>query len=441
MSYINGRGYLPYITIITIIYLIFELSFNARLLDVVGGGGTSDNVHSIENWGRILSGMAVTIFIWGVFIMPRYNWSVFGRLVAMVVTAVLCVSCVYNLEKRLVTHFVDISTGEQRKEAVAINFISHGVQQGTINLAGLPLKTGSDASPSEKQMMAILPFYVLSIKDVDLKIAGGIKTAIRNSLIDQGMNSQKMFEDIYMPFVNSMHDSYKKYSDIERKKHSIFLNREQYKSFMYSLFGGIPDREYTYFSDFFMSPAIQDKAKQALINTDCSFPISPKLSGAEFATQLWPELINCRTDYEFRSKLDHGPDSYKDGEIRSYIGRQAMEALVAPPLALFFSVLGALVHIFKSLNYLLKWLRPGIPLQRTFLIGSLASVAFLIGMRPNAVVDTSLYHTMANSVATYYPHGSMVAKGITWLIKMQSIFYPINEIIRKLCLFGFKFGC
>src|SRR3546814_6276142 len=44
----------PYViamALMTAAYLLFELGFNARLLDVVGGYATLDEIHAIEQWG------------------------------------------------------------------------------------------------------------------------------------------------------------------------------------------------------------------------------------------------------------------------------------------------------------------------------------------------------------------------------------------------------
>src|SRR6188472_2362451 len=50
-----------FLIVITSIYLVFELAFNARLLDVVGGNASMDDVHHIEVYGRTLSGIAAAL--------------------------------------------------------------------------------------------------------------------------------------------------------------------------------------------------------------------------------------------------------------------------------------------------------------------------------------------------------------------------------------------
>lgn len=435
-------GYVPWITCITFVYLIFELSFNARLLDVIGCATDNNAIHNIENWGRILSGIAVTILVWGTLIMPRARFPVGLRLVLMGVTCILCTSTVYRLEEKLVTHLVDLSTGEQRKEAITINFVTNSLQNGTITLSGLSLTVGMMASPSEKQVMAILPFYILSIDNLDMKITDGLLAAIHNSLVNNGGDAQTLFDKNYKPFVNHMHDLFQQYASLETH-HARDPSEGQiiYQQHLREIFGDLPNHIYERFSDFFMSPEIQDKARQALgMNQANNITIAPDLNPITFHLILWPRIITYKTHDTFEQKIDHPVSDYADDGPQANNGRDAMEAIIAPPIALFFSVLGALTHIFKSFNYLLQWRIPNLHFRKTILISALGLAAFVVGQQPNTIVSQPLYQMMVSSVSTYYPHGHLIGAAITWLIKMQAMFYPLNETIRRTLLMGMSFG-
>jgi hypothetical protein len=51
------------IALFTTLYLCFELAFNARLLDVVGGVVDPTQLRNIERFGRGLSGIAVALVV------------------------------------------------------------------------------------------------------------------------------------------------------------------------------------------------------------------------------------------------------------------------------------------------------------------------------------------------------------------------------------------
>ena len=46
------------VIILTLTYLICELAFNSRLLDLVGSLSTPDEIHSMERYGRALTAIA-----------------------------------------------------------------------------------------------------------------------------------------------------------------------------------------------------------------------------------------------------------------------------------------------------------------------------------------------------------------------------------------------
>ena len=102
--------YIVPITVLTGVYLAFELSFNARLLDVVGGLPTQTEVKSIEHWGRYISGIALALAIWGTWIMPmgtKNRWSVLRWGMVLLGSAAIAIYAVYTLEGELIDYLTD----------------------------------------------------------------------------------------------------------------------------------------------------------------------------------------------------------------------------------------------------------------------------------------------------------------------------------------------
>ncbi len=57
------RSHLWWLLPLTIAYLLFELAFSARLLDIAGGLSTRDELDAIEFAGKTLSGCALALLI------------------------------------------------------------------------------------------------------------------------------------------------------------------------------------------------------------------------------------------------------------------------------------------------------------------------------------------------------------------------------------------
>jgi amino acid permease len=96
--------------IVTPMYLAFELGFNASLLNTTGTLVSFSQVQDIEQWGRIISGVALALFVWGVVLLPlaealRVRLSiVFALLLA---TLALSIMFTFDVEKHIVDSRAD----------------------------------------------------------------------------------------------------------------------------------------------------------------------------------------------------------------------------------------------------------------------------------------------------------------------------------------------
>ena len=104
---------------LTVVYLTFELAFNARLLDVVGGVASTADVHHIENFGRSLSGIAAALVLFQV-LMARRHRSITGSPGTMgivfwcALVAVLVYIALYGLVEQLAARGARRSFGALR---------------------------------------------------------------------------------------------------------------------------------------------------------------------------------------------------------------------------------------------------------------------------------------------------------------------------------------
>ncbi|MEZ7137944.1 hypothetical protein [Komagataeibacter sp. SM21] len=126
--------YAPAMLAMTVIYLVVEIAFNARLLDFALGSPSPDEVHSVERMGRYLSGVAAALWLWGSVLLPRIfrdgrDLRVFTREAVIILTmsGILTVVNVYVGEAFLFRKCVDATTPAQRISALAYETLSHGL--------------------------------------------------------------------------------------------------------------------------------------------------------------------------------------------------------------------------------------------------------------------------------------------------------------------------
>ena len=154
--------------------------------------------------------------------------------------------------------------------------------------------------------------------------------------------------------------------------------------------------------------------------------------------------------------------SYGTGGANEKRGEDAARAVIVPPIALMFSLLGALTHLAKLLYLLLlplsaallsvtAW-RPVRLLNRHPLIFPVLLICLLLGLcsvTNNSITASPAYQSLRHALQgaevaiTNTPSplsGGTLLRAIHTVSIGQSYSYPLNHAIRQNVLFGFDFG-
>lgn len=496
----SAPGYVKFLSIVTLVYLTFEMAFNAHLLDITGALSSVDDVTSVEHTGRLLSGVAIAIAVWGWGIFPlarRYEVSRFLTVCMLVISAGLCIKGAYSGEDRLVRHFVDISSGQQRREAVVLQQLTAMVHQDRISISGMDLTKNERLTPAGKAFMTVLPLEALSVDNLDGRVVDAIRNQVRQAVIKGAGDAaqqynhdvlplqdapQKMYNG-YVRAVNGYHDALNGISDAQDKawdrylhelaKHNFYpanvpsyahgsvissvrrqgvpvpsnWNPADQQTFYDSLERSIRTRAEGDFhramsriagssdvsdnlseKDFLALPGVSRK-----IATPANSDIHPGMSFEEYKRRVWQPGVDKEVSKRVEA-MNLEPSHFEDGGDRESMGRDAMEAAIAAPLALIFSILGATLHLFKVTNYLLWWRRPAMRKSiRMTTIGAVVTVLLAIPFfRPNEVTRTHVFQALSEGVQKSYaaPYGSIIDSGLKWIVQTEPMAYPLFAAAR-----------
>ncbi|WP_347113646.1 hypothetical protein AAHB66_16510 [Leclercia sp. S52] len=181
----------------------------------------------------------------------------------------------------------------------------------------------------------------------------------------------------------------------------------------------------------------------------------------QFALQLQAPHL----DYAVQQQLPHlqaALASYGAGGVNEKQGEDAARAVIVPPIALMFSLLGALTHLAKllyllllplsaALLYITSW-RPVRLLNRHPLTFPVLLICLLLGMfsvMNNSITASPAYHALrqglqgADVAITGEPStlsGGTLLRVIHAVSIGQSYSYPLNHALRENLLMGFDFG-
>lgn len=188
------RWQLVMITAITLVYLICELSFNARLLDLVGSIATTKQIHSMERFGRALTSIAVALLVLQLALSVLARRQPAGKRLspagAIVATGLLCLSAAtgtwYSVQTFIETQ-VSRSSSTFRQTALQAQLYQQGLINGSQILEGIPQdknggQTLSWRSPSGKAFLAMLPLLLSGVERYHALIRDGAEQNLRDSL-------------------------------------------------------------------------------------------------------------------------------------------------------------------------------------------------------------------------------------------------------------------
>jgi hypothetical protein len=503
--------YVYVITILTTLYLVVELSFNARLLDVIGGASPPEVVHSIEYWGRGISGAALALAVWGMGIMPRAykkRWPLGGTLIILIVSAAASGWIMWTLQRSIVNYFVDRSSGIERRLAMKLNLVERNAVLGWWGLQDITLTADLLQSPEGKSFLSLMPFMASSFEGVETKIDMGLAHSNQLLAASQIGTPLEFYNRVFAPSVNQIYVSYTAYVDgnnayqdalvripqqtqaawsdylaglgksgfaprtLPRSLWAQVASSERSKGIpvspgwepddkagfveatqralgdkaeaAYEAKARLPDGDVfpkgLTLDEFELLPGIQKRWHDTL-HLSGNARLTHGLNGQKFVETVYSPVAAAIAARALRPFALPG-SNYADGGPAESAGRDAMALLIVPPIALAFSLAGALVHLFKISNYLARigvgWAGDSLQFNPTPMIAvvvvGVALSAFLLS---NEITRSKLFDFEQREM---YAKGQAVPAVVCrWVVQAQPYFWPVNEWIRVNVLRGFAF--
>ena len=197
---------------LTIVYLCFELGFNARLLDVVGGDVDPKAVEDVEFYGRSLSGIAAALVVLQLMWRRRLridtigpSWKKIG--LWSLATAVI----VFMVLKTFVTVLVNTRDAQFRRMAFTTTLMQRSLVGGSLQLQGLVDDPGLFAQPEGKAFLALFPALAVSVSHLDERMEPA-KEQLINFNVRKLAGGAAGYYEKYQQAVEEVHDRWKLYS-------------------------------------------------------------------------------------------------------------------------------------------------------------------------------------------------------------------------------------
>lgn len=452
------------VILLTLTYLICELAFNSRLLDLVGGISTIDDIHHMERYGRALTAFAAALLVFQLVLAGnarlKKNGYCFPKTYVVSMLFSLCLLSgvvTWHTVEWVIESQVEKSTGEFRQKSLLAQLFQQSLMRGHQTLEGVPIdEEGGQkqtwTSPSGKAFLAMLPMLLSSVSRYhDL-----LEREAAANLSDSISAQEGGVLGYYKRWLAARGEIYKDYLVYYNNEQALSETNVQYKGVI------IPGR--LDWDAFFMLDVVQNALRTELALPKSS-QIRPEYPKNDALKGFALELQRPHLDYVVQQQLPRlqaDLASYSAGGANEKQGEDAARAVIVPPIALMFSLLGALTHLAKLLYLLLvpltaallhitSW-RPVRLLNRHPLIFPVMMICLLLGMfsvMNNSITASPAYHALRNALQgaevaiTDKPlavSGGTLLRVIHAVSVGQSYSYPLNHALRQNVLSGFDFG-
>lgn len=478
---------------LTVLYLILELGFNARLLDVAGGVPDAVALDGVELYGRALSGVGAALLLWKLF-FPKstHRFSLF-------LCCLLTVPGVFLGQRALIDALVENSSGEQRKRADLMTTLRWAAQKSTVQFPGLDLTDEVKTSPEGKTLFAVFPALFYSADRVHQSVTKHLTALVDATVRAQVGPASYTYDEVYLPLTSEIRRLYdEKYMPTSKKLTSAVTAEENpelaWLEYVHELrrrrinptnpsprqYKAVVDRlakKGLYVpNDFKLNdeaafkeshPANRHFQKFASQELGFRSQIKPGLSWETFRRHEDVQALAAQTlRKEFRGLTLLGPlelgatkrtyktDVYEPmieqfvtyrvksltADPRLYVshpelrnsGRNAVRSLLVPPIALGFSLFFGLLNLVGLVASL-------VPSARGKLIarcGLIAAVITLPFYATNSITSSAGYTTLN---AVLEKEGIAQAHALRWLMGAEPVAYPVMNGVRVRILRDFKF--
>lgn len=152
-------------------YAVFELSFNHRLLELAGDvqlRASVDQLHDIELWGRVVSGLGLALLL-----IRWLDRLVRSRVLLLMVSLVLGLGCMWHLQRAVVDTIVARADHEDLVMSLLSQMSTQEALNGRVLLRGEPLWTGPAPDVIKPVMGALWASSLAGLSPDDLEVRSG----------------------------------------------------------------------------------------------------------------------------------------------------------------------------------------------------------------------------------------------------------------------------
>lgn len=139
VDHLKGSFYTLFFILLNLAYLVVELSFNARVLDLSSGESAITDFSTLEVYGRTISASGATLLAWRLLVPYHDKLNLSRMVIKFFLIGLIVFPLVFIGQKKIVDELVNQSSAETRRSAEILTLLKYGIANGFVEIDELAL--------------------------------------------------------------------------------------------------------------------------------------------------------------------------------------------------------------------------------------------------------------------------------------------------------------
>lgn len=142
--------------VLSTLYLVPELIFNAQLVNVTGGLNSDfEQMRKVELFGRAISGIGVSLLLISLLSARHFTHSLRFFILATLITLLAWPASFFGQKWAVDTFIIERSSAQERQKATMAIMLKDALANNAINIEGINFNSDAESSPANKTFLTL----------------------------------------------------------------------------------------------------------------------------------------------------------------------------------------------------------------------------------------------------------------------------------------------
>lgn len=214
LNQIKGSFYALFFILLNLLYLVVELSFNARVLDLSASMDPHTDFGQLEVYGRTLSASGATLLAWRLLLPYHAKLNLFKVVIKFFVIAIVVFPLIFVGQKKLVDTMVDQSSNETRRSAEILTLLKYGIANGFVEIDELAMDELTLLTAEGKMFISVSGLLVYNSENMRAILERELKKIAGNAIASQQARDSYQLYKNYLYVRKKILNHYEEYQQL-----------------------------------------------------------------------------------------------------------------------------------------------------------------------------------------------------------------------------------